>query len=169
MENLIIREACEEDAEKIIEYLNIIAGESDNLTFGKGELNIPLEKEKAIIRSMNYPKKSRMFLGLINGEIVSMGSLGVNEKKRLCHRAEIGISVKKKYWNKKIGTRIMEKAIEFAKESGITVIELQVKSDNINAIKLYEKMGFEKIGIYKNFLKIKDKYYDFILMNLYMR
>jgi len=36
------------------------------------------------------------------------------------------------------------------------------------AIKLYEKLGFEKIGLYKNFFKIDGNYYDEILMNLYL-
>ena len=48
------------------------------------------------------------------------------------------------------------------------VIHLGVKADNENAIKLYKKLGFEKIGVYKNFFKINGIYYDEILMNLYL-
>ncbi|MNP83052.1 hypothetical protein D3C76_1818760 [compost metagenome] len=45
-------------------------------------------------------------------------------------------------------------------------ISLGVKSDNVNAIKLYEKHGFVKIGVHKNFFNIDGIYYDEILMDL---
>lgn len=62
----------------------------------------------------------------------------------------------------------MEAIIAFAKNAGIEIIELQVRSDNANAIHLYEKMGFEKIGRYKGFYKINREKIDFELMNLYL-
>ena len=40
MENLIIREAIQEDAEKMLCYLNQIGGESDNLLFGYNEFRL---------------------------------------------------------------------------------------------------------------------------------
>ena len=36
-QNLILRKANGNDAEKMIEYLNTVGGESDNLLFGKNE------------------------------------------------------------------------------------------------------------------------------------
>lgn len=36
-ETLILRAPIEEDAKDMIEYLNIVGGESDNLLFGKDE------------------------------------------------------------------------------------------------------------------------------------
>ena len=50
----------------------------------------------------------------------------------------------------------------------IEIIELEVITTNENAIKLYEKFGFETIGIYENYFKIDDEYYDAQLMNLYL-
>ena len=50
-ETLILREPDAEDAEAIIEYLNIIGGETDNLLFGRGELNLTVEQEAEYIKS----------------------------------------------------------------------------------------------------------------------
>ena len=167
--DLKIEEAELEDAEKIIEYLNIIGGESDNLLFGKGGLNLSAQKEKAFLSSMRDSKNSIMLLGKVNGEIVSIGSLSGYSKERIAHRGEIAISVKKSYWNLGIATKMFEKLIKFGKETAkLEVIQLEVRSDNESAIHLYERFGFKKIGTYEKFFKIDGSYYDAYLMNLYL-
>ena len=45
-----------------------------------------------------------------------------------------------------IGTVLMEKAIEIAKENGVDCIELLVNGDNVAARGLYRKVGFKKTG-----------------------
>ena len=47
MEEIVIREATENDAEQLIEYTKIIGGETDNLTYGAEGLPITVEQEKA--------------------------------------------------------------------------------------------------------------------------
>ncbi|WP_366914654.1 GNAT family N-acetyltransferase [Clostridium sp.] len=60
--------------------------------------------------------------------------------------------------------------MKFAKyNDSIKNISLGVRASNQNAIKLYEKHGFEKIGTHKNFFYIDGKYHDEILMDLYIQ
>ena len=49
MDNIEIRQAVPDDAEALIEYLNMIGGESDNLTFGKDEFPITAEQERTFL------------------------------------------------------------------------------------------------------------------------
>jgi ribosomal protein S18 acetylase RimI-like enzyme len=46
--------------------------------------------------------------------------------------------------NEGVGKIMMEKVKEFSQVKGIKRIELSVWADNVNAIKFYEKMGFDK-------------------------
>ena len=46
---LIIREAEKKDAASIIDYVNTIAGESENITFGPGEFKMTVEEEEKFI------------------------------------------------------------------------------------------------------------------------
>ncbi len=166
---LTIVKAGLEDAAAMIEYLNVVGGESDNLLFGKGEFNISVEQEQAFLTNINNSSNSIMLLGKSDGVIVSIGSLSGNTKARIAHRGEIAISVKKEYWGCGIATSMMKELIKFGKEeANIEVIQLEVKADNKNAIRLYEKLGFKKIGTYEKFFKIDGQYYDAILMNLYL-
>ena len=49
------------------------------------------------------------------------------------------------------GEAIVSKAVELAKEKQLEMILLEVRVSNVPAISLYKKMGFEEIGIRKNF------------------
>lgn len=54
------------------------------------------------------------------------------------------------YENKGIGTKLVNKVVEKAKENKIGKIRLITTNDNINAIKFYQKRGFDLIKIYRN-------------------
>lgn len=170
MSELTIRKATTDDAENILKYLNQIGGESDNLLFGEnGFSGTSIEKEAEFIEAINKSDRNVMLIGLMEEEIVAIGSLQGFSRKRVEHRGSIAITVKKKYWHQGIGTKMMNELISIGKNiAGMTVFQLEVKADNENAIKLYEKLGFKQIGIYEKFFKIDDTYYDSYLMNLYL-
>ncbi len=166
---LNIEKAKKEDAAGIIEYLNLVGGESDNLLFGADEFNISVSEEEDFIEKFSFSDTSAIFLGKVGNEIVSVATVISQQRARISHQADVAVSVKKKFWNNGIATNMMSEIISFAKQNKKTeVLHLGVKEDNTSAIYLYEKMGFEKIGEYKNFFKIQEKYYAEILMNLYL-
>lgn len=134
-EYMLIRKANKEDVKNIIEYFNIVGGESNNLLFGKDEFkNMSIESQEKIIENINNSKNNVMLVAILNSEIVSIGFLQGFTKERIKHRANLAISVSKNYWGQKIGEKMI-----FAKQYNIKIIELQVKNDNIRAIKLYKK------------------------------
>lgn len=167
-QELIIRKAQPEDAENILEYLKIVGEESDNLLFGGGGVPITVEQESNFINIANSSEKSCMLIGIVDNIIVSVASMSGNTRARIAHLGELAISVRKDYWNSGVGSAMMKALIDFAMNASIEVIELKVKTDNIYAVKLYEKFGFKKIGTYEKFFKINDVYYDSYLMNLYL-
>ena len=89
--------------------------------------------------------------------------------RRMSHRAEFGISVTKSEWGQGIGSALLQKIIDYAKEHTIELINLEVRSDNRRAIQMYEKFGFRKTGISPAYFKIDGEYYDFDLMVLDLR
>ncbi len=168
-EKLILRRSTVEDAERIIEYVNIVGGESNNLLFGKDEFHLTVEQEKEHIKRMNNDSNSLMILGIIDDNIVSLAQITSSNRKRIAHNSEVSISVKKDYWRNGIGSIVMGEMISFAKNSGrIKNISLGVRARNINAIKMYEELGFVKVGLHKNYFNINDNFDDEILMDLYI-
>lgn len=169
-QQLIIRKPELNDADDIIDYLNIVGGESDNLLFGAGEFRLTVEQERAHIENINKDTNCLMILGTIDNKIVSVAQISAPNRKRIEHNSEIAISVKKEYWGIGVGSAMMEELIQFAKEHiSIKNISLGVRAINHNAIKLYEKYGFEKIGVHKHYFNVNGNYYDEILMDLQVK
>lgn len=110
-----------------------------------------------------------MILGIIDNNIVSIGQISKPKRKRIAHNSEVAISVKKDYWRNGIGSAVIGELIRFAKENHeIKNISLGVKASNKNAIMMYEKFGFEKVGVHKNYFNINGNFDDKILMDLYI-
>lgn len=61
------------------------------------------------------------------------------------------IAVKKEKRGKGIGTILTEKLISNGKNKSIFKFTLEVRENNINAIKMYKKIGFKEVGIRKDF------------------
>ncbi len=167
-ETLVLRRPMALDAEEMISYLNIVGGESDNLLFGAGEMTMTTQQEASYIDNMNEDENSLMVIGTVGGEIAAIGQISALARKRIAHNAQVSISVKKAYWRLGIASAVMAELIQFAKHRNIKNICLEVKADNENAIMLYEKYGFERVGVHKDFFFVDGKYYDELIMMLYL-
>lgn len=86
----------------------------------------------------------------VDGEI-PVGYCGI---WNVCGEAEvIDIGVLSEYRKRGVGKGLFEAVFQYMRENGVGTLNLEVREDNIPAIHLYEKLGFEKVGIRK-------KYYD---------
>lgn len=159
--------AAPDDASVILEFLRVVGGESDNLTFGNEGLPFTVEEEQKFLESKIDSETSAMFLAKEDGKLVGNVSFDMLSRPRLSHRGEIAISVLRSCWGKGVGSMLMQEAIHFARNTAhAELITLEVRSDNDRAIRLYEKFGFAKSGIYPGFMKIHGKWVDVDLMYL---
>lgn len=164
---LTIRAAADADAQNLIDYLNEIGGESDFLLAGANEFQISVADERKFLHEMNSNPNNLFRIAEYEGEIAGVVSLKALSSKRIAHNCELGVSVRKKYWHQGVGTALMEEAIRYARESGtLKVIHLMVFANNVNAIALYQKLGFVTIGVNQDYIKINGSYQDAVLMNL---
>ena len=164
--SIIYREATSQDAAALLVHQSTVGGETDNLSFDQDTFNISPEKEGRFIDRFAKSERDLMLIALDGEKIVGNGIIECERAKRYSHRATLSITVLRDCWGQGIGSQLMQKMVDFSKEHGIDVISLEVRADNSRAIALYEKFGFERIGTYKKFFKIKDSYFDALLMQL---
>ena len=164
MDDIVFREAEIDDAEKMISYLNIVGGESDNLMHGLDGFKVPVESVRRRIQASHDADNSIILIALSGENIIARAELNGYPGARLHHNARFSISVRKDYWNLKIGTMMMTRIIEHARKMNLRNIELEVVAENKAAIALYHKMGFSDVGIYKNYWFANNVYSDAILM-----
>ena len=79
------------------------------------------------------------------------------------------IALEQAYCNGGLGTILMQKAIDKAREIGFEQMELGAYADNDRAIALYKKMGFQECGRTPKAFKLKDgTYIDEVNMILFL-
>ena len=164
MDNIVYREAETDDAEEMISYLNIVGRESDNLMHRPDGFKAPVEAVKRRIQASHDADNSIILIALAGEKIIARAELDGYPGARLHHNAKFSISVRKDYWNMKIGTMLMTKIIERAREMKLLNIMLEVVADNKAAIALYHKMGFSDVGVYKKYWFANNTYSDAIAM-----
>lgn len=150
--------ASPEDAEGIIAYTKTVGAETDNLSFGKEGLSITVEQEQRLIARLLRFQTGIILLAKMDEEIIGLAHFSMNSQSRMKHRGEIGLSIKEAYWGQGIGSKMMEALIEYAKNGcHAELISLEVRSDNLAAIHLYQKFGFTSIGTFPNYLQVDGK------------
>jgi ribosomal-protein-alanine N-acetyltransferase len=63
------------------------------------------------------------------------------------------IAVAKKYQRKSIAKKLLSFILRLAKEMDLALIMLEVRPSNTPAISLYEKYGFERLAVRKNYYR----------------
>ncbi len=165
--NLIIRTPVISDAANILEYLRIIGGETDYLTFGTEGHPNTIEQEAEYITTINEENNKIMLLALLGEEIIAVGSLSGSIRPRLKHTLELGISVKQAYWHQGVATSLLEALIHKARTyKHVQQITLHVVTKNTHALHLYEKFGFVRQGVFPNQIHAGNQYFDSVFMVL---
>lgn len=68
----------------------------------------------------------------------------------------MNIAVRKDKRQEGIGTKLLKAIFEIAKQLKAQSITLEVNEKNLPAIKLYQKFGFQQVGLRKKYYHNKD-------------
>lgn len=101
--------------------------------------------------------KSSLYI-CINNENIQIGGAAIlrkfNHHTLKMETWVAGVHVLDQYRRQNYGTKIMHSLLDICKNKGFYNINLYVDKNNYNAYKLYDKLGFEVIGTYKQYLKM---------------
>lgn len=157
---VVLRSAEVSDAKDLIEYLKITTGETPYLIREPEEVTITLEQEQNFIENKIKEERELMLIATIDGKHVGNCSLmSIAPYKRYAHRCEVAVALYQEYCGCGIGMAMLQTVLDVAKNLGYEQVELEVISDNKNAIELYKKLGFEKYGSFPKNMKYSDGSY----------
>jgi RimJ/RimL family protein N-acetyltransferase len=155
------------DAAEMVAYVNRVCGESDYLTSGPGEFEMTVADEERFIDGLDGGRFNFMLKGVVNGKIVSLCQIATRRNRpRIRHIGEFGITVAKSHWGLGVGRAMCLVMLDVARQVGVTKVDLKVREDNVNAIRLYESLGFQREGVAARALKIGDRYFTDVLMGM---
>lgn len=110
--------------------------------------------------------KSQSFTGLAikDGEVIGLYILHPNNVGRCGHISNASYAVKSDIRGMGVGEMLVRHSIKKAGELGFRILQFNaVVKNNVRALKLYEKIGFTKLGVIPGGFRLKDGSYEDII------
>ncbi|MDN4593032.1 GNAT family N-acetyltransferase [Polycladomyces subterraneus] len=161
---IVIREAERKDSAAILSCLQQVTMESDFLSSEPDEMSLTVEQEEQFIEEMSARSNSLFLVAQSGEEIVGTLTFTGGTTRRTRHVGEAGAAVLRDYWGNGIGSKLIQGLLDWCPRAGIRKVNGRTRSDNVRAIRLCEKMGFQREGVSKRAIQIDGWYFDFVLL-----
>ena len=166
---MIIRPAVLADIKSIFDFIKIIAvKETNNVISLPEEFSLTMLDQEKWVKYYTENEYSLLLVAEADDKIVAVLDFKNNSKIRLSHSGEFGISILPEFQDKKIGSKMIEYLITWARSKPkLKKINLSVFESNKRAIHVYKKLGFVIEGQQKNAVQIaEDVFIDLIQMGM---
>jgi len=157
---VVVRPATPDDAEAICAIYN--QGIEDRSATLETELRTPSERRQWL--SSREPRHP-VIVAETGGGVVGWGSLNLfNPRDAYRHVVDFSVYVERGSRGTGIGRRLLERLIELARDLGYHKMVLSAFPFNPAGMALYEKMGFTRVGIYREQGLLDGKWVDTVIM-----
>ncbi len=152
----MIRKMIAADAEEVL-AIYAYGVSTRNATF---ETRVPTWRE--------WDRRHHLFCRLVceqGGRIVGWVALAPTSQ-RSCYSgvAEISVYVAEGFAGRKIGSRLLEKAIEVSEENGIWTLCASVFPENESTLRLHRGGGFSRLGVRKHIAQLDGEWRDTVIL-----
>lgn len=111
------------------------------------------------------PKEKALFFAEQNSQLIGMTGVYRILSKKSHHAATIwGVYVKPAWRGKHISETLVRECLGWAKDQQITIVKLAAVTDNLPAVRCYERCGFTIYGREPKAIHYDGVYYDEYLM-----
>jgi RimJ/RimL family protein N-acetyltransferase len=162
--SITIRTAGERDVSALIDYVAALRAERLPTIFRYDSVPT-IEEETSFIRQ--FAGESADFFVAVAGErIVGNLAVAAHPHPQTAHGASLGMSMLAPYRGRGIGSRLLDAAIDWARQRSIRRLELEVLSNNPGARRLYERKGFMIEGCRRGAVAVDGTFVDALAMAL---
>ena len=168
MSDFVVRRATAGDAAALAELGREVSSEPQRWLITDDDWRSAAD-ERRYLRATRRSPDAAVFVAETNELIVGRLSLARDTHPASAHVADLGLMVAAPYRGRGIGHALLERAVEWAEESGIEKLELHVFPHNEPAIRLYERFGFEREGLRRAHYRRGVDLVDAVLMAFRVR
>jgi len=162
-----IRRAEPSDAEALVALGRAVGSEPEGWLIAVNGWR-SVADERRYLKAIRRHPHAAVFVALDGDQMVGRLSLARDQHPASQHVADLGLMVAATHRRQGIGRELLATAVGWAKETGVTKLELHVFPWNEPAIKLYEQFGFEREGYRKAHYRRGLDEVDAILMALHL-
>jgi RimJ/RimL family protein N-acetyltransferase len=158
-----VRAAEPPDAGRLVELAQQVGAEPEGWLLTDGDWRSPGE-ERRHLRSLRRHSHAAVFVAEHDGAIVGRLSIARDLHPASEHVADVGVMVAREHRRLGAGTALMEAAERWAREAGVSKLELHVFPHNEAAIALYERLGYTREGLRRRHFRRGGRLIDAVLM-----
>jgi RimJ/RimL family protein N-acetyltransferase len=164
---VLLRSPELDDTPRLIEYLDAVRRETGFLMWSSEDDLPDIDAERKWVEARREEEGGVTILAESKGQVVSICGIDRHGSfARIRHCAELGISIRKAWCDRGLGTVLMRELIGWAESfAGLEVVSLGVIDGNDRALALYTKHGFEATGRKRWRVKRDGVYVDEIVMS----
>ena len=163
MNAVVIRRATPADAAALVELGRAVSSEPEAWLITEGDWRTASD-ERRYLRAVRRSPNAAVFVAEAPEGVVGRLSLARDAHPASPHVADLGLMVAGSHRRRGIGTALLERAVEWAREVGVEKLELHVFPHNEPAIRLYERFGFEREGLRRDHYRRGAELVDAVLM-----
>ena len=157
---LTLRPAAARDAAAICLIYN--QGIEDRVATLETELRTPDERREWLAA---HGPRHPVIVVESGGAIVGWGSLNVfNARPAYQHVADLSVYVERGWRGRGVGHRLLEGLIERARAIGYHKMVLATFPTNAGGVRLYERLGFIRVGVYREQGMLDGQWVDTLIM-----
>ncbi len=162
MNNVTIRPITAEDADGFHRCLDLVARESKFLALLEAP---PLDTVRAFVAG-NVQNGVPQVVAIDEGHVVGWCDIQSAWHPTLKHAGSLGMGLLPPYRGQRLGERLFQACLALAMKQGMTRIELEARVDNVAAIALYKRLGFQHEGLKLRGMRVDGAYINTVMMAL---
>jgi RimJ/RimL family protein N-acetyltransferase len=157
LENVILRTFEKSDIDQLHKFRNDKAITGSLGGFSTGNSREAIDRK---INSWEQHGNTMIWAVALKENDLCIGHIGLYDIDYVSRKAEVGMLIgEQTYWGKGIGFAITEAIVEFAfAQLNLHNIQARVLENNLASLRVFEKLGFKKDGILRDF-QYRDGHY----------
>ncbi|WP_254544238.1 GNAT family N-acetyltransferase [Halomarina pelagica] len=157
----VIRQARETDLTGLVGAIRSV---SEERTYIEAESIAEIVDHEHVLLWHDSIESRIFFVATVNDDVVGWVHLNAPEIEKLSHTAELTVGVLDEYRGHGIGSHLLERGLEWAKEHGYEKVYNSVPSTNEAAIEFLDSRGWETEAVRAKHYRIEGEYVDEVMM-----
>ncbi|WP_254837681.1 GNAT family N-acetyltransferase [Natronomonas marina] len=156
-----IRQAREDDLTGLVGAIREALSEE---TYIEGETIADVVESEDVLLRHNEVQSRVFFVATVHGDVVGWVHVNAPEIEKLAHTAELTVGVIDEYREHGIGTKLLDRGVDWALDNDFEKLYNSVPSTNGEAIEFLEERGWDTEAVREDHYKIGAEYVDEVML-----